>query len=185
MKKLLIILLCLSVLLTSCAIRQNDTTSFTSSDTNEVVSEISSVSSVMSSESSEITSSQEEIFEFAIDAKTAVERIASEIALTSDAVEIDKHFLFEKTTISNDMYDDFCGKMSYEISDNSYVLVFCCKTVAKATNLKKYIENTMSNDYASSFFEPDTKIISHRGYTIVITTKNNFDEENLVSKLIQ
>ena len=185
MNKLLIIALCLSVFLMSCSGNQIDDNSHTSSDTSEVISEIPSVSGVASDKASEVTSSKEEIFEFHIDAKTAVERISNEISLTTDVVEIDKHFLFEKTAISNDMYEDFNGIMSYEISDNSSVLVFCCNTAVRATNLKKHIESIISTDSTPLFFETDTKIISHQGYTIVITTKNNFDEENLVSKLIQ
>ncbi len=185
MKKLLIIALCLSVLLVSCNRTQDDTSSYASSDTSEIVSEFPSVSNTASVEISEVTSSKEEIFEFAIDAKTAVKRISEEISLTTDTVELDRHFLLEKTEISDDMYDDFYGTMSYEISNNSSVLVFCCNTAVRATNLKKHIENIISNDSAPSFFETGTKIISYQGYTIVITTKNNFDEENLVSKLIQ
>lgn len=185
MKKLLIIVLCFSVLLVSCNRTQSDTSSDTFSNESEVISETSSASSIPSNEISEVTSSNEEIFEFAIDAKTAVERISEEISLTADTVEIDRHFLFEKTTISNDMYDDFCGTMSYELSNNSSVLVFCCNTAVKATNLKKHIENIVSDISAHSFFDADTKIISYQGYTIVVTTQNNFDEENLVSKLIQ
>ncbi len=185
MKKLLITALCLSFLLISCTGNQIDTNSYMPGDTSEIVSEIPSVSSTLSDDNSESTSSNEEVFEFAIDAKTAVETISKEISLTADAVEIDKHFLFEKTAVSNDMYDDFHGMMSYEISDNSSVLVFCCNTAAKTTNLRKHIENILSSDPAPSFFEADTKIISYQGYIIVVTTKNNFDEENLVSKLIQ
>ncbi len=184
MKKLLIILFCLSVLLMSCTGNQ-DTSSFTSSDTNEVVSEVSSVSSSISNENSETTSSKEEVFEFAVDAKTAVERISSEISLTADIIEIDERFLYEKTSIASDMYDDFYGTMSYEIADNSFVMVFCCNTAVRTTNLKEHIENAISSDSISSLFDSDTKVISYYGYTIVISTKSNFDEENLISKLIQ
>ena len=185
MNKLLIIVLCFSMLLISCTGNQGNTSSYVSDDTSKTINEISSVSSVLSDENSEFTSSKEEVFEFAVDAKTAVERISNEIALTADTIEIDRRFLVEKTAISDDMYDDFYGTMSYELSDNSSLLVFCCNTAVKAANLKKHIENIVSDYSESSFFEPDTKIVSYQGYTIVVTTKNNFDEENLVSKLIQ
>ena len=103
----------------------------------------------------------------------------------ADAVEINRHFVLEKAGVSEDMYEDFYGEMSYETADNSFVAVFCCKTAEKSEALKLKLNQALANEDKLSHLSPDAKIFSANGYVFFIVTQNNFDEENLVSKLIQ
>ena len=181
MKRLFCAMLCVLVL-SSCG--KNPTTN--SSDiTSKDTSSVSIVEHTSSDESSQITSSQEEIYVFSIDAKTAVKRIQAEIPFTADAVEIDRRFVLEKAGVSEDMYEDFYGEMSYETADNSFIAVFCCKTTEKSESLKLKLNQALANEDKLSHLSPDAKIFSANGYVFFIVTQNNFDEENLVSKLIQ
>ncbi len=182
MKKLFSVALCV-LLLTSCIRKPPETSSNTSSQETSSVSSV--IEEVSSSEASESTSSQEEIFEFPIDAKTAVKRIKDEIPFTADTVELDTHFIFEKTEVSEDMYEDFYGETSYETADNSFIAVFCCKTAKKSENLKLKLDEALANEGKLSYLSPYAKVLSAKGYVVFIVTQNNFDEENLVSRLIQ
>lgn len=184
MKKFFCVALCALFVLASCNNNPPESSSDPSScDVSEISSDVSQVSS--EEEASQITSSQEEIFEFAVDAKTAVKRIKDEIPFTADMIELDKHFLHEKTGISEDMYEDFYAQTSYETSDNSFVAVFCCKTADKADKLKQKLEGALLDENKLSYLSSDAKILTSSGCVVFIATQNNFDEENLVSKLIQ
>ena len=184
MKKLFCVVLCAVFVLASCSKNPLKNSSDTSRcDISEISSEISQVSST--EESSQATSSQEEVFEFSIDAKTAAKRIHDEIPFTADMVELDKRFIYEKLGVSEDMYEDFYSEMSYETSDNSLLAVFCCKTLDKVNKLKQKLESALLDETKFAHLSSDAKIVISKGYVVFIITQNNFDEENLVSKLIQ
>lgn len=176
------------LILTSCTKQPLVTSSDASSvDTSFNVSTIEDVSSeeVSSEVVSEDVSSQEEIFEFSIDAKTMVEKVKEEISLNSDTVSLDKRFIFEKTGISDDMYDDFYAEMSYEVAKNDFVVVFCCNTAKKVDNLKQKLSEALGDETKLFDLSNDASIVSENGYILLIATQNNYNEENLVSKLIQ
>lgn len=187
MKKLFCIALCI-FLLTSCIKKPLDTSSDTSiketSSVSSVVEEIPSTADT-SIEVSEETSSKEEMFEFLIDAKTAAKRILEELPFTADTVELDRHFISEKTDISEDMYEDFYGEASYETNDDSFIAVFCCKTEEKSQKLKQKLHEALVDEGKLSYLSTYAKVFSANGYVVILVTQNNFDEENLVSKLIQ
>ena len=182
MKELFSVALCV-LLLTSCIRKPPETTSDVSSQDISTVSTV--IEEVSSNEVSEATSSQEEIFEFSINAKEAAKRILEEIPFTADTVELDRHFIFEKTDISEDMYEDFYGETSYETADDSFIAVFCCKTAEMSEKLKLKLNEALANKEKLSYLSPHAKVFSAKGYVFFIVTQNNFDEENLVSKLIQ
>ena len=181
MKKLFCILVCV-LLLASCSQDPAPTSSDMSS---QDISSIIVSEDTSSEEVSEITSSQEEVFEFFIDAKTAVKKIQEDIPFTADVVELDSHFIYEKTGVSSDMYLDFYGEASYETADSSFIAVFCCGTNTKVDKLKQKLGEALADEEKISYLSPYAKVLSVDGYVVLIATQNNFDEENLVSKLIQ
>ena len=182
MKKLLSVALC-AILLTSCIRKPPETTSDASDQDVSTVSTV--IEEVSSNEVSEVTSSQEEIFEFSLSAKEAAKKILEEIPFTADTVELDRRFIFEKAEVSEDMYEDFYGETSYETEDHSFVAVFCCKTAERSEKLKLKLNEALANEGKLSYLSPRAKVFSAKGYVLFIVTQNNFDEENLVSKLIQ
>lgn len=188
MKKVLSAVILIALLLSSCTGKPTDVSSSpsgTESETvSETVSETSSVNIVDSSDNSSLVSSQDEGYDLHISAKTAVERIMEEVSLSSDTVELDSRFLSEKMSVSSDMYDDFYGLASYEISDVDLVAVFGCKTVDGAEKIRKLLSDSLKDGAGLSYLSPYAKIISVDGYTVFIATESKFDEESLASKLL-
>ena len=180
MKRLFCIALS-ALILSSCG--QNPPASSSDMSTQETNS--ISIIETSSDEVSETTSSQEEIFEFSIDAKTVVKSIQEDVPFTANVVQLDKHFILEKTGITNDMYLDFYGETSFEAADNSFIAVFCCSTITKVEKLKQKLSEALADEDKLSYLSENANIISSNGYVVFIATQNNFDEENLVSKLIQ
>ena len=180
MKRLFCIALSV-LILSSC--RNNPSTN--SSDISGQETGSASIVETSSEEVSEITSSQEEVFEFFVDAKTAVKKIQEDVLFTTDVVQLDSHFILEKTGVSEDMYLDFYGETSFETIDNSLIAVFCCNTSDKVEKLKQKLAEALTDENKLSYLSEHANVFSANGYVVFIVTQNNFDEENLVSKLIQ
>lgn len=169
------------LILSSC--RDNPTT--TSSDVSVQETSSTSIVETSSEDISQITSSQEEGFEFLTGAKEAAEKIREDVLLFADTVLLDSRFILEKTGISEDMYLDFYGETSFETADNSFIAVFCCSTADKVEKLKQKLSEALADDDKLSYLSESANVFSADGYVVLIATQNNFDEEYLVSKLIQ